>query len=81
MKKQDTWSTIVAPIGKFLKSNRGSIKELATRMQERTGEDKNWRHLIDTWTTNNQDRAVQPLYSVGKILIEEAKAMMEKSEA
>lgn len=81
MKKQDTWSTIVAPIGKFLKANRGSIKELATRMQERTGEDKNWRHLIDTWTTNNQDRAVQPLYSIGKILIEEAQAMMEKSEA
>lgn len=81
MKKQDTWSTIVAPIGKFLKANRGSIKELATRMEERTGEEKNWRHLIDLWTTNNAERSVQPLYSVGKILLEEAKAIMEKAES
>lgn len=80
MKKQDTWESHVRPVRNFIRGNYGATKELAERMQKRTGIVKNWRVQIDWWSTDNPDRVVQPLYSIGKIFLEEAKAMMEEAE-
>lgn len=54
---------------------------MAEAMRLRTGRDENWRVMVDLWTTRNDERRVEPKYSTGVIVIQEALKVIENVRA
>jgi len=71
------WVAEIEPVVAFAKAHRGFTTKLAERVSERFRDNKkNWRVLVETWLTDNEERRSEPLAGTGIVLIEEANQLM-----
>ena len=76
---QNRWKKEIAEVSKYAATHHGFKAELALRLGKRFRDrDKNWRVMLDTWLTTNDDRRTEPLAGTGLIVVAEAKELMEE---
>lgn len=76
-----TWWDSIRFFREFADNNRGTMNIMSEALRKRTGEEKNWRVMLDMWTNRDDNRRVEPKYSTGIIILEEATRVVEEITA
>lgn len=76
-----TWWDSIKFFREFADNNRGTMNIMSEALRKRTGEEKNWRVMLDLWTNRDDNRRVEPKYSTGIIILEEATRVVEEITA